>query len=95
MVNANTLLTVDAARNWKTFVADYMVLMTAKKANRDLVSGYSVRRVRGAYQIFFGKLSPYAPMTAEQIYEWSQRLPLQWLAGKADDMRADILTGGR
>lgn len=87
----NALFTPEAAANWKTFVADYLVLTTAKAANRELVGGYSVRRVRAGYVIRFGNTAPYAPMTAERIYEWAQRLPLNYFAAEADNLRAELL----
>jgi hypothetical protein len=85
-------LTREAAKNWKTFVADCLVAMTATKADRELSGGYSVRRIGAAYLIMFGGTSSYQPMTAEQIYEWAQRLPLQYFAQRADDLRAEILS---
>lgn len=90
----NSLINSGAASDWKRFVAEYIVIMTTDAATRRLVSDYSVRRLGGNYVIRFGALAPYAPMTADAIYEWAQRLPLAWLAHRADDLRADILTHG-
>jgi hypothetical protein len=91
MVNANELLTPTAAANWKTFVADYLVMMTSKKANRAFVADYSVRRTAAGYVIRFGALAPYPVMTAEKLYDWAQRLPLRYFADEADTLRADLL----
>lgn len=88
-------LTREAAQNWKPFVADCLVAMTARKADRELVSGYRVRRAGDRYVIEFGNMKPYAPMTAEQVYEWAQRLPLRYFADRADDLRADIMGEAR
>jgi hypothetical protein len=87
------LMTADNARDWKMFVADYVVLMTAKKANRELVGGYQVKRVKDGYQILFGTSNPgYGIMTAEMAYTWFARLPLAYFAREADDTRCGLLT---
>jgi hypothetical protein len=88
----DALLTAENARDWKTFVADYVAHMTARKENRELVGGYQVKKVKGGYQILFGGMNPgYGVMTAERAYEWFCRLPLNYLARQADNLRIDLL----
>jgi hypothetical protein len=88
----NMNLTKTAAADWKPFVANCLVAMTAKKADRELVSGYRVVRSGAMYQIKFGNVAPYAPMTAETLYEWAQRLPLRYFADKADELRYGVMS---
>lgn len=93
MNRMTALMTAENARDWKTFVADYVVIRTARKENRELVGGYQVKKVGGGYQILFGKLNPgYGIMTAEKAYEWFCRLPLNYFAREADDARYALLT---
>ena len=88
------LLTVENARNWKTFVADYVSAMTQRKEYRDLVAGYKVVKVAGGYKILtqHGMGDPhYGTLTAEMAYTWFVRGPLNYLAREADDCRGRIL----
>lgn len=86
------LLTVEKARDWKTFVAEYVVATTARKEGRELVGGYQVKKVNGGYTILLGSLNPgYGVMNAETLYSWFCRLPLNYLARQADDLRIDLL----
>lgn len=90
---AAKLLTAERARDWHTFVADYVAMMTARKANRELVNGYQVKRVGDGYQILFNGRNPgYGVMAADVAYSWFCRLPLYYFAREADDLRAELLT---
>lgn len=84
-------MTVDRARNWKRFVADVMVFLTRRKAQRDLVDGYQVVAEGDLYLIKWNGTSSYEPMTAETLYSWAERLPLVSVLRQADDLRADVL----
>jgi hypothetical protein len=88
-----TLMTADNARDWKTFVAEFVVIRTARKENRELVEGYQVKKVKGGYQILWcGRNPGYGVMTAEKAYEWFCRLPLTYFAREADHTRIALLT---
>ncbi len=87
-----SLTTPERARNWKPFVADMMVFLTRRKAQRDLLNGYQVVAVEGGYLIKINGNTSYAPMTAEVLYGWAERLPLVDVLRQADNYRADILT---
>jgi hypothetical protein len=87
------LMTADNARDWKTFVAEFVVIQTARKENRELVSGYRVKKVKGGYTVLFGKCDPgYGVMDAGTLYSWMARLPLAYFARQADENRAALLT---
>lgn len=86
------LLTAENAKNWKPFVCDYVVLMTAKKVNRELVGNYQVKKSGEGYTILFnGNASGYGVMTAETTYSWLERLPLVYFARQADELRCELL----
>lgn len=92
-IDMAALLTPDRARDWKPFVADYVSLMTRSKANRELVSGYRVKRAAGGYRILFADVDPgYGVMSAEAAYSWFARLPLGYFAREADNARAELLS---
>ncbi len=86
------ILTKEHAANWKTFVAEYVRLSTATKANAALSNDYRVVKVGRLYEIRFGTLKPYNPMDAETLYSWMQRLPLKYWADQADEWRYTIMT---
>lgn len=86
------LLTKEHAADWKTFVAEYVRLSTATKANAALVNDYRVVKSGSKYEIRFGALKPYSPMDADTLYGWLQRLPLKYWADEADNLRYDIMT---
>lgn len=71
-----------------TFVADFVVFMTRKKANRELVSGYQVKRNQnGEYKIFLdGMDAAYGWMSAEKINSWFVRLSLNYFSMQAEQM---------
>ena len=70
-----------------TFVADWVVKMTGRKDNREMVSNYQVRRRNNKYQIWFeGFDAGYGWMTAEEINSWFVRLPLNYFAMEAEQM---------
>lgn len=43
----------ELVKNRQKFVCEYVVLMTQKKDNRELVSGYQLKRQGSKYQILF------------------------------------------
>jgi len=87
----NALLTKTHAADWKPFVAEYVRLMTAKKANAALTQDYRVVKQGAQYAILFGTLRPYSPMDAATLYGWMQRLPLKYWADEADTLRYDLM----
>lgn len=92
MTNPALDLTPNAARNWKPFVADYLVWATRNKDGQEAAGGYQVKRLRGKYRILFGGMDPgYGAMDAETLYSWANRTSLSCFAGKGDALRADIL----
>jgi hypothetical protein len=84
------LLTPARAQSWKPFVADYVVAMTRTKGNRELSGEYQVKHTTDGYLIYFGTTTSYAPMTADILYSWMQRLPLKYYADQADSLRYDL-----
>ena len=86
-----TLLTPANAKNWKRFVADYLIEMTKKASNRALVDGWQVRDTGTAYQLFYGRMRMYAPMDASTLYSACQRIPLKYFVDQADNHRFDLL----
>lgn len=85
------LLTKENAMNWKKFVADFVVLMTAKKDNRELIRLYQVKKSGSGYTILVsGKDCGYGTMDAETLYSWMERLPLRYFAQQADDIRFEL-----
>jgi len=86
-----SLTTFARAQDWKRFVADILVFMTRRKAQRDAVGGYQVCSVAdGLYVLKSGGVAMFAPMTADAVYSWAERLPLVRLSRQADEIRADI-----
>lgn len=84
-------LTIEAARDWKKFVADFVVMMTAKKKHRDRVDGYQVKATKTGYVIFMnGMDGGYGTMDAGTLYSWMERLPLVYLSREADFLRGEL-----
>lgn len=90
MKASGELLTKQAVQEtpWKVWVAEFVAMQTAKKDNRELVSGYKVVHSGKEYEIIFAGQSVYGKMTAENLYNWMERLPLIYFSREADEIRA-------
>ncbi len=86
----DALTTFERAQDWKRFVADLLVFMTRRKEQREAVEGYQVAPAGGLYVIKSGGQPMFAPMTADAVYSWAERLPLVRLSRQIDELRADI-----
>lgn len=88
------IMTECRACDWKGFVADYVTARTSRKANRELCSGYQVKRRRDWYEVWMGKTRlPYMAMNADTLYRVMQRMPLKYFADQADSARILLLQG--
>lgn len=87
-------ITAEAAQDWKGFVADFVVAMTATKANREMVNGYQVKRSSAGYAIHMSGTvaTVYPPMSAGLLYSQMERMPLVYFARQADDIRGELLS---
>lgn len=85
------LLTKEKAENMQEWVAYYLTEITRKKAIRELYGNYQVKRGKAGFLLLWnGRDIGYAPMTAQTLCSWAERLPLRPLAIEAHDWRARI-----
>jgi hypothetical protein len=78
------------------FLAAYLVLLTGKKANREFVGGYQVRRSAGQWRVIqtqvAGGTVVYTTGDAAKLFDYVRRGPLEYFTREADNLRADALS---
>jgi hypothetical protein len=79
------------------FIAEYLVYVTELKRNRDFTENKQVFKVRGKkYKICTIKdrkrICPWAPMTADNLFEEARRSRLDRFIREAEEIRDDVLT---
>ena len=82
------------------FIAEYLVMMTASKANRSYVQGYQVKKKGKKYQVLStathtddGK--PVVVMETDntnKLFDYVRRGPLGYFTREADNIRVDALS---
>ncbi len=86
------------------FIAEYLVIQTAKKENRDRVQGYQVKKVKGKYRVIstgvknddpkYGPVDPSGTVVfetddAHKLFDYARRGPLMYFIREADHLRLD------
>lgn len=73
------------------FIAAYLVLLTARKANREFVLGYQVRHARGSWSVVQtqvdGGTVVYTTEDAAKLFDYVRRGPLGYFTREADNLR--------
>jgi hypothetical protein len=74
-----------------TFIAEFLVSATRRKADREVVNGYQVRKVRGEYRVIWTALqgSPvmYATKDAAKLFDYVRRGRLCYFVRQAEELR--------
>lgn len=78
--------------DWHTFVAEYVVWASAKPENFDYYRYKVTKTDDGLYQLWFGQMTSYPPMTAQNLYSWMGRLVISRLALEGDELRIRVLS---
>jgi hypothetical protein len=73
------------------FLAAYLVMLTARKANRKYVHGYQVRRSAGQWSVIqtqvAGGTVVYTTDDASKLFDYVRRGPLGYFTREADHLR--------
>lgn len=73
------------------FLAAYLVMLTARKANREYVQGYQVKHRSGEWQVIqtqvAGGTVVYATGDAAKLFDYVRRGPLGYFTREADNLR--------
>lgn len=76
------------------FIAAYLVSLTAKKANREFVHGYQVRRSAGRWSVIQTEVANgtvvYVTDDAAKLFDYVRRGPLGYLTREADNLRSEV-----
>ena len=89
-----SLLSVNSAqeKTWHEFVCEYLVLVTGLKKNRDLVSGYQLKKNKKGYSIRWGGRDIMLnDMAADVAYSFCLRHGLSYFVREAENYRMDLL----
>lgn len=80
---------VNAARDLDrfTFIAKFLVRMTARKADRELVGGLQVREVKGGYVCGYLDIAKGSTLDARAVYEEARRSSLCYYVQQAEHLR--------
>lgn len=93
----NTPKTLDiahAARTMdrKSFIAAWLVRMTATKANRTLVNGLHVKRSgRSGYAVAMNGTTFATAKDTDSLYEYARRSALGYFVREAEELRIAVL----
>ena len=81
----------ELVKHKQKFVCEYVVLLTQKKDNRELVSGYQLKRQGSKYQILFNGCDiALNNMDTRTAYGEMVRCKLSYWQKKADRDRIDV-----
>lgn len=75
------------------FIASYLVSLTSKKANREYVHGYQVRKAAGRWSVVqtqvAGGVVVFSTDDSSKLFDYVRRGPLGYFTREADNLRAE------
>lgn len=78
------------------FIAAYLVLLTSKKANREYVHGYQVRRRGGVWSVIQTRVAGGTVVLetsdTAKLFDYVRRGPLGYFTREADNLREEALS---